>query len=469
MRTQTSWVLRYWWIGGLLLVALVVGGSYGVMHVLSAVPAAMQDDPDEPQGNEGQDILTVEVVSPQPGGMDRTTTQPCTVQAFESVPIYAAVSGYLKTLHGLDIGDPVKKGDIVAEIEVPELRAQLKLHQAAVKRANEKVHQMEALKKVYQADEVASKAAVKQASAAAETSKTMLKFHKRRFERLNKLGEKGIIDADVVDEQHQRYEAAEQAVNAALESVIAAEARMAAVGAKILQGDADIAEASAAVEVAQAEEQRTQELVNFASITAPFDGRITERNVDVKHFIRAATINANQPPLLVVQRVDKVRVIVMVPDRDVMVTKVGDEAVVEIDGITDEVFKGTVAKKADSEDSKSRSMRVEIWLDNPKGKLNHGMYGRATITLEKATNVLALPTTCVFGLNESKTKGQVYIVRNKRAVLTPVTVVGENDTNIGVVGLNSNDQVIVHPNLVTANNMEVTVASSAKKKKSSKR
>jgi RND family efflux transporter MFP subunit len=458
MGRQFTANLKYWSVGALVVAVLAVGGGYGLMHKYSGGSGSHASDQD--QGNDDHpDIVTVQVVSPQLGGMDRTTTQPGTVIAEESVPLYAAVSGYLKKLN-VDIGSLVKKDQVLAVIDVPELDFQLKWNKAAVKRAEKKVDQMRALKKVYEADLTAAKAAVKQACAAAKTTETLLTYHKMRFDRLAKLGERGTIDAGVVDEAQQRYEAAVEAVNAATEATNAAEARKNSVAAKVEQGQADIDESLAAVEVAEAERDKTQELVNYATIKAPFDGVITQRSVFEKHFIRAATINANQPPLLTVDRTDKVRIVVMIPDRDILYTDVGDEARIEIDAWPGHVFKAPIARFTRSEDAKSRTMRVEIDMDNPNGKLCQGMYGKVTITLEKSANVLALPSSCVF--NRTDNKGQVYVVRDRHAALTTVTVIGESGYNVGVVGLKATDQVITNPQVVPVSGVEVAIVSPKK-------
>jgi multidrug efflux pump subunit AcrA (membrane-fusion protein) len=109
-------------------------------------------------------------------------------------------------------------------------------------------------------------------------------------------------------------------------------------------------------------------------------------------------------------------------------------------------------------------MRVEIDLPNTSGKLRHGMYGRVTITLEKAVNVFALPPSCVINRTD-KGKGQVYVVRNNRAQTTSVTIVGENEVYIGVRGLNLNDEVVVNPQPGLINGTLVTVNIPKKKSK----
>ena len=149
-------------------------------------------------------------------------------------------------------------------------------------------------------------------------------------------------------------------------------------------------------------------------------------------------------PMLTIDRTDKMRVVVQIPDRDAPFADPGDEAIIEIVTLPGQKFKAPIARIADSEDAQTRMMRIEIDLPNPTGKLRQGMYGYVTITLEKSANVLALPSACIVN-KKDKNKAQVCVVRGGRAYLTSVEIVGENETDIGVVGLKSTDQVIVNP------------------------
>jgi RND family efflux transporter MFP subunit len=431
-----------WTICTLLGAGLTLGGGYLV--------AARNYSPSLAQAREGhgdskrQEGVAVDVIKPQLGGMDRTTTQPGTVLAYESVPLFAAVSGYLKTLN-VDIGSRVKEGQVLAEIDVPELVLELELNKAAVERSNAKVAQMRAHKKVAEADLEAAKASVKQAQAAAKSAKAWLRFREKMFHRMEDLLALKSIDERLLDESYERFEAATEALRAAEEAVIAAQSRQAANEAKVLQGDADIDETLAAVKVADAKAKKSQEFVNFATLKAPFDGIVSQRSVLVKHFIRAATLNSSQPPLLTVERTDLMRIVVMVPDRDIPFTDVGDEAHIEIDAVPGREFKAAISRIAGSEDPQTRLMRVEIDLPNPTGKICQGMYGRVTIILEKSANLLSVPSSCLVGPAENG-KGKIFIVRGGKAILTSVTIGADNGLRVGILkGLKAGDQVILRP------------------------
>ena len=138
----------------------------------------------------------------------------------------------------------------------------------------------------------------------------------------------------------------------------------------------------AGVAVAQANLEKSEVRLAFATIRAPFDGVVTQRNFFPGDFIRSANQGGNEP-LLTVQRVDKMRMIVAVPDRDVPFVDVGAAVEVEIDALPGKKWLAKVSRIAGFEDPRTRTMRVEIDLPNPTGQIRPGMNGKATIVLER--------------------------------------------------------------------------------------
>src|SRR5262249_6417768 len=136
------------------------------------------------------------------------------------------------------------------------------------------------------------------------------------------------IDERLVDESQERFEASMESVRSAHAAVATANAQVAATDAKIEQARADILEAEAQVEIAKADVEKSQVLVRFATITSPYDGIITQRSLFPGDFVRAATGGSAHVPLLTVERTDRMRVIVQIPDRDVPYADVGDPATV---------------------------------------------------------------------------------------------------------------------------------------------
>jgi RND family efflux transporter MFP subunit len=181
---------------------------------------------------------------------------------------------------------------------------------------------------------------------------------------------------------------------------------------------------------------------DYARIVAPFDGVVTHRSFHPGAFIRAAS-EGGQTPLLSVKRIDLMRVVVQVPDRDVVLTNAGDPAVVNVDALGGRAFLGTVARIAESEDPATRTMRVEIDLPNPEGLLREGMYGRASITLESDSPNLTVPATCVVDHSGSN-QGTVYVVREGTVRRTKVALGADNGSFVEILsGLDPADAVVV--------------------------
>ena len=152
--------------------------------------------------------------------------------------------------------------------------------------------------------------------------------------------------------------------------------------------------------------------VQYTKILSPYDGVVIFRGESVHPgtFIRSAAEGIGVP-LLTVARDDKMRTIVLVPDRDVPYCKVGDPATVQLDALAGRVFKAKVSRIAESEDLKDRTMRVEIDIDNPDHALRDGMFGRAEILLEKLIKNLTIPSSCLVQRN-GKGEGAVLVVRD---------------------------------------------------------
>jgi RND family efflux transporter MFP subunit len=451
---RVNW--KFWSISGIVVVLLGLGGQRLLFH--NAAPASAQSpESGEAAGEhdaEHPEPVHVEVIHPIKGGMQRTTTQPGTVQAFESVQLYSAVSGYLKE-QTVDIGDRVTKGKKLIKVDVPELEKQILRYKSEIEQAKARVSQMAARIATAEAEKKAAEAAVAQAEATARSTAAALRFRQQQLRRMQDLFASKSIDERLVDESVERRDAALEAHNAAQASIVTARAKVLAAEALIEQGKADVMEAQAEIQVAQAQLQKAQVLVDYSTIRAPFDGVVTQRSLYVNDFVRAATDSGNRVPLLTVQRTDLFRVIVQVPDRDVPFCDVGDQAIVEIDALPDQRFPGKVARIADSEDPDTRLMRVEIDLKNSKGRVRAGMYGRVTIILDQGIDQLSIPSHCL--VSRSRTgKARVYVVKNGRAILTPIDVGQDNGLRIAVLGgLQPSDLVIDNPGNDVANRVPV--------------
>ncbi len=447
--------VRVWkWVAaaGLLAACLVIGAYVILARDTPPVEASPPDQPRAVASGSG----AVEVIYPRKGDMDRTTTQPGSVQAFESVDLYAGVSGYLKS-QAVDYGSHVKKGDVLAQVDVPDLEKQVERDRAAQDQASARVRLAKAGVTSAQADLEAAKAAVTEAEATAKSKKAELRFREQQLRRMQDLFKSGSIDERLVDEKTEQRDAALEAENSAIAAIATARARTAAAGAKIEQAEADVKEAEAEVGVARAKRDKDLVLIKFARITAPFDGVITHRSFVPGDYIRAADEGGAGTPLLTVQRTDLFRVVVQVPDRDVPYTHPGNAATVEIDALAGKSFPAKVARIAASEDPDTRLMHVEIDLPNPTGEIYNGMYGRATIKLDRAA-CLKVPSSCLVGKTQGG-KGTVYVVRNGKAHLTQVEIGTDNGIEAAIIGgLPADAAVVTDPGTVPEDGAAVSVA-----------
>jgi HlyD family secretion protein len=442
-----------WLFLAVLVLAAAAGGSYfwlrgsGDNGTLEHIKNVVQGRPAK---------VRVEVLRPQKGDMDRTTVQPASAHPWEAVQIYAAVSGYLKT-QNVDIGSVVKRGDVLAVLEVPNLDKQVERCEAVVEQANARVLQTEARVDSAQADWVAAQSDVAKTQASVNSAQAWSKFRYTQWGRYRGLLLKSSIEAKVVDEAQEHYEAAKESERAAQAAVAHAEAVVLAMRAKIKQAEADVVEAKAEVKVAQAELGKAKVQCRFATIDAPFDGVVTQRNFQPRDFIRAATEGGSgNAPLLTVERTDKLRVVVQVLARDVPYTDIGDPATVEFDSLPGVEYKAVVSRTQRAQDPNTRLMRTEIDVPNPDGKLLPGMFGRATIILERAPNVLSLPNSCLVKANDGKFS--VYVVRDSKAWLIPVETGANTGVRVAMLkGLDEKDQVVLRAARGLSNGARVVV------------
>jgi RND family efflux transporter MFP subunit len=385
-------------------------------------------------------------VYPQKGGIERLTTQPGSVHSFETVDLYAMVSGYLK-VQNVDIGSRVKKGDVLAEIDVPRESSAAVEAEALLEQARSRARQAAAKVKAMEAAYETAKAAVAQAIGGVDRFVAELKLAESQYARVKDLSDRNAVHERLVDEQRRDLETAVAAEKTARLAVQTAKSKVAEAEANVEAAKADAAEAEAAIAVAESRLAKARVDLGYAKIVAPFDGVITRRNFHVGSFIREAT-GSSALPLLTVSRTDLMRVVVRVPDRDVVLADAGDAAVVTIDGLEGRSFKGSISRVGESEDHTTRTMRVEIDLPNPDGLLREGMYGKAMIALEPPSERLTVPAACVLD-RPGKGQGLIQVVRDGKVDRVTVQIGADDGKRVEVVsGVGAKDQVVLRSRTV---------------------
>jgi HlyD family secretion protein len=432
---RSAW--RRWHVMALVL---VVGGAVWWAWVESRSAASTRSDRTGPVDDEPE-APTVDVVHPKPGGIARLASQPGSVHAFESVDLYAMVSGYLKS-QNVDIGSHVTKGQMLAEIGVPREAKMADEAAALIEQTRAQLRQAEARVKSEEAARNTAAATLAQTRADVERTVSRHKLAMSQFQRISALADRHAVEQRLVDEQRCDLETAVAAEQVARLAIQTAEAQLASAVARIEQARADVAEARAAERVAEARLAKAQVDLDYARITAPFDGVVTRREFHPGAFIRSAT-DGGEVPLLTVVRTDLMRVVVHVPDRDVVYANAGDPVTLSIDALAGEQFHGAIARVAESEDHMTRTMRIEIDLPNPKQRLRAGMYGRASIGLESHPERSTVPVSSVVNRTGGGT-GAVNVVRDGRIHRAAVELGADDGASIEVIsGLAADDNVVV--------------------------
>lgn len=302
---------------------------------------------------------TLSVPTSQP-----TVAAPGNIAAFYSADLYAKESGYITEVLA-DIGDHVKKGDVMAIIDNPELQQQCVAAQATAAARQEMTK--------------AADATVQQFRAAVDVSKKQLagfeaeqKLAQLNFQRQEELFAGKALTVQQLDESRAKSQVASTAVDVAHAKIAAAEA-------DIRTAEANRAVAAAQERVAASEVERLQTLLRYLKIVAPFEGVVTRRWVNVGDLVQAAT-GSRTTPLYTFQKLDVVRVYCDVPESSVAGIHPGISADIKLYGPNGQTVHGTVTRIGTALDPSTRTMRAEIDLPNPGEALRPGMYAQVTLT-----------------------------------------------------------------------------------------
>lgn len=480
---RSRFVKKQWLLATIAVVVGVSAGAYfAVQNGQSSGQASASDDSRPPADSRSADSrggersnghVRVEVVKPHKGGLERTTTQPGSVNSFRSAKLFSKVSGYLKE-QNVDIGDPVKKGDVLAVIDMPELQKEVDRDEAAVQQAEAHVVQMEAHIETAKADWAAAVALIGERKADVDDAKSKLAYAEIRFKRISDLVAARSVEEKLKDEAQEQLDAGQAHFASAKASVVSAQAQASAAKAKIDEAEADLVDARAKVEVAKAALEQTKVMLEYATIRSPYDGVITVRSYFEGDFINSRDQGATIP-LLAVDETDWMRVVLQMPDKEVPYTNRGDVALVEVDALPGHKFEGKVSRMADSEDPQTRTMRTEVDLENKKydGILRDGMYGNVTVILEKASKNLTVPSQAVHvavaeehGASEKggtevkkeRPKPYLWVVRGGKAHKLSVDVGADNGIDSEILsGLKATDEVIVFAKTALSDGAPVTI------------
>jgi HlyD family secretion protein len=360
------------------------------------------------------------VTKPEVRNISYTIGQPGFVEAYEQTAIYAKVSGFIEEF-STDIGQYVKKGEVLCELFVPELqeedqqkKAQVKLDQKAVEQAKQMV--------------VVSESNVRRAAAELDEANSELgkvQAEVVRWEselsRFTQMVVDKVVDKQTLDEtrkQLQSYKAAFGASQAAIEAKAAARVTS---EANLAKAKIDVEAASAKVEVSEADERRVAALLAYTKVTSPYDSVVTVRNANMGDYVQAASGDksgaGSQSPIFVVARTDLVRIYVDVPETYARFVDVGTKAIVRAEALNGQEISTTVTRTSWSFHEKTRTLRVEIDLPVADCEdIRPGMYVYARVIIERP-KVWALPKQTLVMLGN---RTYCYLLENNKAVRTRI-------------------------------------------------
>jgi RND family efflux transporter MFP subunit len=364
-------------IGILFAIVLLVAIGYG-LHIRASHERQLARTTVEAS------ILSVHVVRPSVNAAAQDLVLPGNVQAFIETPIYSRTNGYLKRWY-FDIGARVRKGQLLAEIETPEVDQQLEQSRAELERMQ---------------------ANMELAGVTSNRWQSLLAKH--------------AVSQQEADQARSNYIAAQAAVDASKANV-----------------------------------RRLEQLQSYERIVAPFDGVITARNTDIGDLINAGSGSSNPRELFHLAAIGKLRVYVAVPEVYADFIHDGGEAALTQDSNPNLKITGKIVRNANSIDHATRTLNVEVDVENAKGEMLPGAYVFVHFHLPAGSHTVTIPSNTLLFRSEGL---RVAVVRGERVELTPVTIGRDYGNSLEVTsGITQSDQLILDPPDSIASGMRVRV------------
>src|SRR5579863_1653728 len=333
-----------------LLVLAILALTGAIAYELSQRRTQAQALANAAADTAGSGVPVVEVARVRTAPSGATVEIPGQTMALVETPIYARVDGYIRQ-RNVEIGDRVKKGQLMLELDTPDLDQQIVQARATLAQSN---------------------AALSQVQASLQASQSNLKLARTTAERYHTLAEQGVISRQDNDTAAAAVESGQANVHAAEETVRAQQSTIAANEANL---------------------NRLLEQKKYARMEAPFDGVITYRNPiasDIGTLISSGSGTSN-PEILRVSQIQTLRVFVDVPQSYAPVIRVDQPADLLVEEFAGRVFPARVKSTTSSVDPNSRTMLTVLVVDNSDGALLPGMYTKVRFHLPHTINVLRLP------------------------------------------------------------------------------
>jgi RND family efflux transporter MFP subunit len=352
-----------------------------------------------PANNDQADVVVgTAVVRTQPVAQHLTLSSELVPD--QEIDVYAKVAGYVKTLN-VDYGSHVRKGQVMAVLEVPELQAQLDEDNAAIQAQKDQVTR--------------TKGDVDRAKA----QHTMVHLQYQRLSGVAK-SQAGMVAQQEVDDAQGKDLAAESMAAAAQAAYQAAQSQLV---------------------VAQARLSHDQAVYDYSKITAQFDGVVTQRYANLGALMQAGTSSTQATPLVRLSDENTLRLVIPVPESDVKYIHLGDPVDVRVPAVGRTV-RGKVARFSIDVSGATRTMHTEVDVPNANGQLVPGTYAEADLTLNRKGSAMVVPLQA---LDRNGDQASVMMVGPDNRVETRQVTPGIQMTDVVEItsGLAPGERVVV--------------------------
>jgi RND family efflux transporter MFP subunit len=384
--------------GKVIMLLLLVAALFAVAFFMGYIPHHRRDLQVIAEANVQDDALPdVTVVAAKTASAIGDLVLPGNIQAVTEAPILARAEGYVQRRY-VDIGDRVTAGQLLAEVEAPDLDQQVRQAQASVAQAESDLAR---------------------ASAALEQGKANESIAQVTATRWDNLVKRGAVSKQENDQYQAQYQAA-------------------AANVKALERAVDAAKGN--IDALQANVGRLSEMQRYLKVRAPFAGVVTVRNVDV-----GTLINTGNTMLFRIAQTNLLRTYLNVPQANADDVHVGQTASLATPELPERKFSGAVTRTANALDPASRTLLVEVQVPNPEGKLLPGMYVEVDLHLPRKDPPLLLPSDTLSVRPEGT---MVAVVDSNNTVHFQRVVLGRDyGSDIEILsGLSAGQQVIANPN-----------------------
>jgi RND family efflux transporter MFP subunit len=391
-RARVRPLLTFFAVLAVIVIASVVAGLLPRLRREKGLQAAVK--------TEESQLPIVNVTAARQAPANAPLELPGDMQALVESPIFARADGYLVKRY-VDIGDRVKPGQPMADIETPELDQQIQQARATISNSQSTLRELEA--------------ALTLATANLKLSQTT----SQRFQALEKAG---VVSHQDADEKAASLEVRQAEVEAARAKIVSERDLIAANEANL---------------------RRLQQMKQFARVTAPFDGIITARNVDIGTLINSGNGGASKE-LFRVAQIGTMRIFVNVPQSYVGAIRDGEKAELRVQELPGHVFQAVTQRFTHEVDATSRSMLAILLVANPRELLLPGMYATVRFAATRPVPALLIPGDALI-LGAKGTRVAIVDAEN-RVRLRDVRVGIDYGTEVEILaGLSPGDLVIMNP------------------------